>query len=236
MLLRLLAPARELALAPVSDFMVGAVAEASSGWYYLGFNMEWGGRALQHTVHAEQATVALAHWRGEVALRRVASSSPPCGHCRQFLRETQERPNMQVIVPGQLPMDLDQLLPFSFGPGDLGQTRGILPADYFASDPRHGLSLARAAALRSWAPYSKTLCGVALRSGDRWFPGSSLENAAFNPSLNPLSYALVLARAAGCHRVDEIVCWERAGRISLRAVCRDLASAYPTAGFSFHSE
>ena len=43
----------------------------------------------------------------------------------------------------------------------------------------------------SYAPYSKSFAGVAVRTRDgRIFSGAYAENAAFNPSLSPLQAAL----------------------------------------------
>lgn len=210
--------ARSRALCPISQYRVGAVALGLSGAVYVGFNMELQGLGLQHTVHAEQAAVALAHWRRESALTQVAVSAPPCGHCRQFLRELQTLHPLHILLPDHVRIPLQDLLPHSFGPEDLGQHGGMLEAT--AELPEmvgQGARLARAAALCSWAPYTKTLSGVALRCADQWFPGSYLENAAFNPSLNPMQYALVLARSHGFQldQVEEIHFWENSSGVSL---------------------
>ena len=192
--------AQQLAVAPISNFLVGAVGLGASGRKYPGFNMEWKGLGLQHTVHAEQAVLALAHAAGESALLEIEITHAPCGHCRQFLREL-AAPLTIVLPHGRF--SLDQLLPYSFGPDDLGVVGGML------SNPAvlqgEGLELARAAAERSWSPYSKMRAGVAVRCGQQWFGGSYLENAAFNPSLNPAQYALILARATGFTDVDESI-------------------------------
>ncbi len=190
--------ARQLAVAPISNFFVGAVGRGASGREYPGFNMEFEKLGLQHTVHAEQAVLALAHAAGETALTEIEITHAPCGHCRQFLRELAAP--LTIILPhGRF--SLEQLLPYSFGPDDLGVEGGML------SNPSplqgQGAELARAAAAQSWSPYSKMRAGVAVRCGQQWFGGAYLENAAFNPSLNPAQYALVLARAAGFTRVDE---------------------------------
>lgn len=190
--------AQQLAVAPISNFLVGAVGRGASGRLYPGFNMEWKGLGLQHTVHAEQAVLALAHAAGESAILEIEITHAPCGHCRQFLREL-AAPLTIVLPNGRY--SLDELLPYSFGPDDLGVEGGMLSNPAVLSGT--GAELARKAAERSWSPYSKMRAGVAVRCRDQWFGGSYLENAAFNPSLNPAQYALILARAAGFAQVDE---------------------------------
>ena len=199
----MLKKAQALAVCPVSGFSVGAVGKGASGALFLGFNMEFPGVELQHTVHAEQAVLALALAAGENALVELEVTHAPCGHCRQFLRELASE--LVVVLPtGRY--SLDQLLPHSFGPDDLGVAGGMLSTARALSG-LSGMELAQACAECCWAPYSKLSAGVAVRCGDLWFGGSYLENAAFNPSLNPAQYALIVARAAGFLEVDEAVYW-----------------------------
>ena len=223
--------ARARARAPISRFLVGAAAEGLSGAVYLGFNLEIPGLGLQHTVHAEQAAVALAHWGRESGLRRVAVSAPPCGHCRQFLREIQTQSQLTIELPEGVTMTLEELLPHSFGPEDLGARTGLLEVtsqlpQRTATDPE---KMAEEAALCSWSPYTQTLSGVALRCGDCWFAGSYLENAAFNPSLNPVQYALVRAldQKHGLEEVEEILFWERSSGVSMFPASFAVAEVLP---------
>lgn len=223
--------ARARARAPISQFLVGAAAEGLSGSVYLGFNLEIPGLGLQHTVHAEQAAVALAHWGRESGLRRVAVSAPPCGHCRQFLREIQIRSPLTIELPQGVCLTLEELLPHSFGPEDLGSQSGLLEVTdqlppRTATEPE---AMAREAALCSWSPYTRTQSGVALRCGQRWWAGSYLENAAFNPSLNPVQYALVRAVDEGhsLDEVEEILFWERSSQVSLYPASLAVAEVLP---------
>jgi cytidine deaminase len=57
---------------------------------------------------------------------------------------------------------------------------------------------ALAAARRSYAPYSKSYAGVAVRTSDGTIAtGAYAENAAFNPSMSPLEVALSQLNLAG---------------------------------------
>ena len=53
------------------------------------------------------------------------------------------------------------------------------------------------AANRSYAPYSKSFAGVALRASGEIFSGAYAENAAFNPSMSPLEVVLSRVNLAG---------------------------------------
>ena len=189
----LLPEAAALARPPVSNFRVGAIARGVSGKLYFGTNVEFAGEALSFTVHAEQSAVVNAWMSGENGIDLVATSAAPCGYCRQFLNELVTAGELTVLIPGES-HTLAELLPSSFGPRNLGITGGLLQRD------DHGLSIdeeddlaqaALAAANLSYAPYSKSYAGVALRTRDGAIvSGAYAENAAFNPSLSPLQAAL----------------------------------------------
>lgn len=202
-MLRMLPIARHFSHAPISNFHVGAVALGASGALYPGANLEFAGVPLNQTVHAEQSTIANASANGERGISALAVTAAPCGHCRQFLNELAGGGAIRIIVEGQPPRSLADLLPASFGPRDLGIDTGMLaapPVELRFADPKNDALIKQAldAASRSWAPYTKALAGCALRtSSGRTFTGSYLENAAFNPALPPLQSALVSAVSAG---------------------------------------
>ena len=192
-LLSLLPQAAAFAKPPISNFRVGAIARGASGKLHFGANLEFAGEALGFTVHAEQSAVVNAWMSGETLIDVVATSAAPCGYCRQFLNELAGADQLVVVMPEET-RPLRELLPSSFGPRDLGVTGGLLaPQDHgLVSDDDDGLAQAAlAAANRSYAPYSKSYAGVALRTHDGTIvAGPYAENAAFNPSLSPLQAAL----------------------------------------------
>ncbi len=203
-LLALLPEAASFALAPVSGFRVGAVARGLSGRLYRGANLEFAGEALGLSLHAEQAAIAGAWAAGEIGIDLLAVSAAPCGHCRQFMAELTTAATLRILAGTASPTTLAALLPDAFGPASLGKTEGLM-APCFARlalieasvDP-----LARAAldaAARSYAPYTGHRAGAALAMRDgRIFMGAYAENAAFNPSLPPMTAALsALAMAGG---------------------------------------
>lgn len=189
----LLPRAAEFARPPISNFKVGCVSRGLSGALYLGANVEFAGEALSFTVHAEQSSISSAWMNGEEGVDVIAVTAAPCGYCRQFLNELATAERLTIQLPNGT-FSLPDLLPNAFGPRDLGITGGLMQRD------EHALSIdtddklaqtALCAANMSYAPYSKSFAGVALRtSGGTIVSGAYAENAAFNPSMSPLEVAL----------------------------------------------
>ena len=207
-IIALLPQAAALARPPISNFKVGAIARGGSGRVYPGTNLEFGGEALSFTVHAEQAAVMNAWMSGESGIDIVATSAAPCGYCRQFLNELATARELLVIMPGEQ-RRLAELLPSSFGPRDLGIDGGLLQRDDHGLAIDEGDDVARAAlkaANMSYAPYSKSYAGVALRTkSEAIVSGAYAENAAFNPSFSPLPAALSQLNLRGWDDIAECV-------------------------------
>lgn len=186
--------ARDFAQAPVSGFFVGAVALGVSGAYYLGANMEFTGVPLSASLHAEQSAVLNAWIHGESAIRGLAVSEAPCGHCRQFLRELAGGETLSLRIKGQ-PTTLAALLPLAFGDTPR-RGEGLLdrPPRKLESSHRLESSLQRRAlnaAQRGYAPYTGAPEGFALEgTNGKIFVGRSAESVAFNPSVTALVCAL----------------------------------------------
>lgn len=197
LMLALIPLAQKYAIPPISNFFVGAVALGASGSIYFGANYEFVGQALSFTVHGEQAATAHAIACGETGMQMLAVSAAPCGYCRQFLYELTTASTLQILLPNTPATLLTSLIPNAFGPGDLGVTAALM------SPQSHGMTLsspagdpvvsaALAAANASYAPYTFSYAGVALKVRDGGiFTGSVAENAAFNPSMSPLEGAIV---------------------------------------------
>ncbi|XP_010451123.1 PREDICTED: cytidine deaminase 6-like [Camelina sativa] len=215
-----------LARVPISKFKVGVVGLTSKCKVFLGVNVEFEGVPLHHSIHGEQFLVTnLALNSVEEELTHIAVSNDgtkfgaPCGHCRQFYQELGTLPKVKILI--QKPdegkdeyMSIESLMPESFGP------EYLLPKDYplllahrdnklvlldteeICSDSEkcpHLKCRALAAANKSYAPYSKSTSGVALKCDDKVYRGWYLESAAYNPSLGPVQAALVdfVARSGG---------------------------------------
>jgi len=209
------------AVAPVSNFHVGAAALGETGDVHMGVNLEFKNNPLTNTMHAEQFLVLGCLQRGETKLVELATSAPPCGYCRQFLNEMIDGSKMVVCcrtcneTAGEVGSryTLGELLPKSFGPADLFPARDE-SNDIFSSSRHNGLSLtscgnetlaeaAVAAANRSYCPYTHKAAGVAFRTQDGSIhSGWSIENAAFNPTLSPLHNAIVALMCSNGGRIE----------------------------------
>ena len=120
--------AREKAYAPYSGYRVGAALLGKSGKVYLGCNIE--NASYTPTVCAERVAVFKAVSQGErefeaIAVcggnqKEIAGSFPPCGVCRQVLREFCAPDDFKVYLIGAggayKTVTLSELLPYGFGP------------------------------------------------------------------------------------------------------------------------
>ena len=197
----LLPLAAAYAYVPISNFHVGAIARGVSGRLYFGANMEFSGAQLGQTIHAEQAAISHAWMKGEQGIASMTVNYSPCGHCRQFMNELSTATTLMIQLPQREEKSLQDYLPESFGPRDLGIESALMTSidhGYNSDDQDSLVQTAIQALNRSHAPYTNNLSGVALRtqSGQEYF-GSYAENAAFNPSLPPLQVALIQLRMAG---------------------------------------
>ncbi|MGB1974185.1 MAG: cytidine deaminase [Vibrio toranzoniae] len=189
------------AYVPLSNFYVGAIVRGLSGTLYFGANLEIAGAQLGQTVHAEQSAISHAWMKGEEGISDITINFSPCGHCRQFMNELTTAKELKVQLPQRDEMSLQEYLPDSFGPADLGITTGLMAKlnHEYQSDETTPLVVRALEALnRSHAPYTKNLSGVSLQlTTGELFTGAYAENAAFNPSLPPLQVALVQLKMAG---------------------------------------
>jgi cytidine deaminase len=115
------------AYAPYSKFAVGAVLRGANGKLYGGCNVE--NAAYPQSACAEANAIAAMVADGETRIAEAVVMAAgdrtvtPCGGCRQRLREFA---GGDVVVHFCEPagargaMTMDELLPRSFGPADLG--------------------------------------------------------------------------------------------------------------------
>ena len=230
-LLPLLIPsAMRRARPPISRFPVGAVGLGESGRVYAGVNLEFVGAPLSQAVHAEQFLIANAAAAGEPALRAIAVSHMPCGHCRQFLQEIRGAAGIRILVTSDAAdgcaaewRSLASLLPRPFGPHDLLPKDAPLvlePHDNRLGDPvdaaANGFAAgdlegrlkdaAEAAARAAHAPYSGCPSGFAVADGEgKVYAGGCLESAAYNPTLGPVQTAIIAMIAAGGGSAGDVV-------------------------------
>ena len=122
---------KKVAYAPYSHFQVGAAVLADSGRIYGGANVE--NASYGATVCAERNAIAAAVNAGERKLAAIAICGgkdgnvteycPPCGMCRQVMREFGDPTAFKVLVAKSAEdfkvFTLAELLPESFGPDHL---------------------------------------------------------------------------------------------------------------------
>jgi len=120
------------AYAPYSHFTVAAACQAASGRIYTGVNVE--NASYPAGICAERNAIFHAAAEGERKLVAVAivggpeyvveSYCPPCGICRQVMREFADPKELIVILAKSVwdyrEYTLENLLPESFGPDSLG--------------------------------------------------------------------------------------------------------------------
>ncbi|MGO2013166.1 MAG: cytidine deaminase [Pseudoalteromonas sp.] len=203
--------ASQLAVAPVSEFYVGAIVmgrdKAGDLNFYFGANLEFANQALNLVVHAEQSAINNAWINGIKKFIKIAISDAPCGHCRQFMNELVGAKNLQILLP-QNTFKLTDLLPHSFGPKDLGNKYSLLDEvhhrlSFESNQCSEGL---QEAALKAYVPYSGNYSAVKISTFEQGdYYGRYSENAAYNPSLSPLQSALSQFYLSGLVFNSEVV-------------------------------
>ncbi|CAH6722908.1 cytidine deaminase [[Candida] jaroonii] len=125
--LGLFEPARDLAYCPYSKFRVGCTILTEDGEFISGANVE--NASYGAGICAERTTIVTASNQGKRKFKLIAISGDtdeplaPCGVCRQVIREfSKDIPIVMLNKTGEkvrVKM-LSEMLPFSFGPEDLG--------------------------------------------------------------------------------------------------------------------
>eukprot|EP00941_MAST-03F_sp_MAST-3F-sp1_P001398 g1398.t1 len=210
-----------VAMPPVSNFYVGVAGLGKSGNVYFGINLEFPHLQINQTVHGEQFMICNAYSHNEPGIVMIAVNAAPCGHCRQFLNELETPFKVKIcIVNLNINETLADLLPYSFGPRDLGSNINLLGkmnnkltfrknsngnhnstsgSNNNSINDNPTIQAALVAANRSYSPYTNSPSGVAIlsKTNNNIYIGSYLENAAFNPSLQPFQAALIHMISSG---------------------------------------
>ena len=115
---------RRYAYTPYSNYAVGAALLAESGQVYLGANIE--NAVYSETICAERSAVFGAASKGERKFTAIVvateNGGSPCGSCRQVMSEFGlDTLVLMVDGDGEIVHEstVGELLPISFGPGDL---------------------------------------------------------------------------------------------------------------------
>ena len=131
-LMELAVEAMSHAYSPYSGFKVGAALLCADGTVYQGCNVE--NASYSPTICAERTAIFKAIYDGKRAFSAIAvcggkdgvatGSFPPCGVCRQVMREFCEDDFQIYLMDGQggiQSFTLAQLLPQSFSAKELNQ-------------------------------------------------------------------------------------------------------------------
>lgn len=119
--------AKKNAYVPYSNFHVGAAVLMDDGSIYKGCNIE--NASYTPTICAERTAIFKAVSEGKMQIDKIAivgDANPtyPCGVCRQVIREFGR--DSKIIIANSVDVykiyDLEDLLPYSFGPEDLKQS------------------------------------------------------------------------------------------------------------------
>ena len=122
------------AYAPYSRFAVGAAVRLTDGAVIVGANFENASYGL--SLCAEAVALAAANAQGRLAdveaiavVGGQAAPVTPCGRCRQILNEAEQVAGRPIGIYCASPSgdsvvkhSVAELLPFAFGPSDLGLT------------------------------------------------------------------------------------------------------------------
>ncbi len=192
----------------ISRFEVGTAGLTAAGEIFLGVNLEYEGASLGQTVHAEQCLVSWTRTCSASPLVALAVSAPPCGHCRQFLREFDHDGRIRLLIGDEPAAEASSLLPRAFTPLDLGVEEPFFREPLDLSGVGETEEAARRASALAYTPYSGSRAGAAVRLADgRFLAGSALENAAYNPTLPAFQAVLVSCHVHGVDlsEIEEVV-------------------------------
>lgn len=120
--------AQAKAYAPYSNFSVGAAILAEDGSIHAGCNVENAAYPQGSCAESGAVSAMILAGRGRIAAILICGDGDalvtPCGGCRQRIREF-GAPETQIHIAGprglRASFTLDELLPHSFGPDNLGR-------------------------------------------------------------------------------------------------------------------
>lgn len=133
-LIELAYEARKRAYTPYSGFQVGAALLTKDGKVYLGCNIE--NASYGPTNCAERTAFFKAVSEGDREFAAIAivggpagtktgDMCAPCGVCRQVMREFCDPQEFRILLEdgkgGIMSRTLEELMPFGFGPENLGK-------------------------------------------------------------------------------------------------------------------
>lgn len=130
-LMEIAVKAREMSYSPYSNFRVGAALLGLSGKIYTGCNVENAGYSPTNCAERTALFKAISEGEREFCAIAIVGGSgdklndfcPPCGVCRQALAEFCNKDFRFILgTPDKIKVvTMEEILPYSFGKGDLGE-------------------------------------------------------------------------------------------------------------------
>lgn len=181
----------------VSKMTVMSIGKTLNGNIFFGINIEFSELPVQMTIHSEQFLLMNAYINDESCPTELIVTNPPCGHCRQFMKEVSniENTTIQFFMSGKLVKStIDELLPLSFK-FEARETAGSFfkkhvyeftpyMCDLISSASDEMIKYALINLEKSYAPYTKNPQSLVVRIDGNLYGSFTVENAAFNQSLS----------------------------------------------------
>lgn len=244
-MLLLLGLGTALAHTPHDSAKVAAVVEAGSGTLYVGLPIYWHSAHMKFSLHAVQTALLSAYGQGENRIKNLLVEVPPCVACRQFLRETISWPNIQqsVALNGYATLKSGQITDSLVS--NKGLPKPVVIGGLMRKQKRrlvtryHDNTLIAAAceaAEQSYAPYSRSFAGAAIRSRQNTIhKGSYIEIGVSVMSILAIEAAITNLILSGRDMLDiaEIVLVESRGKVSQFSVTQNLAQQLGDVPFEY---
>ena len=218
----LLETARKHSFAPITGYHVGTVVLTDQNEIYLGANIEIMDCGLGQSIHAEQSAIIRVLHKGQ-AVKKIAVQKAPCAFCRQFMAELHNAFKIEILLPDNTNLSLNELYPLPFHPLDL-EISAIPPFNskwqIVNKEPLNLLEQSVKDLLIkrfsiSHSPYTNSPGAVVLQTkSGQIYGGSYFENVAFNPSVEPIRSALVelVHNGGNMQEIVKVFCLKTNGR------------------------
>jgi cytidine deaminase len=225
---------------------IGAVVEGESGSLYVGAPYTWSTKEIKFSSHGVQTAVLNAWHQGEKKLTNLMVEAPPCGCCRQFLRELYNWNTLKILHASDGPKSLQKAsiteIPFtSAGLRVAGVKERLMDSiprklAIGKSDANELINFAAEAASEAYAPYSGNSAGIALKTKRGViYQGRYVESKTSIAGLLAVETAILNVIMSGetIDNIKEILLVETRGMVTQFSATQKLATAMGNVPFRF---